>query len=222
MSENKLPSLKGLAALVVVFAVVTASGFGSYFATSSRSEQPISSSSQSGPYALTLVEVMQNMWNSSGVMQPKFFVLGNHGLESSANLSLPAHRLIQLTIVSYDTPTPGSTDAQGVVSGTQGGTVFLLNGSIASGMANVTMANAADWGKNVTSMPGKALVGTVTIPQLGINIPFISGSTVIADFEINQTGSFTWLCLTPCGLGADGSKGAMSTPGWMMGNLVVS
>ena len=178
----------------------------------------------SGPYALTLVETMQNMWNSSSPMQPKFFVLGAHGLESTASISLPVNTVIQITIVSYDTPTPGATDAQGLVSGTLNGEVYVLNGTVATGAStgNMSMAAAADWGQNTTSVPASELAHTFTIPQLGINIPAVAGSTVIADIEIHQSGNFTWICLTPCGLGDNGTLGAMDAPGWMTGNIVVS
>ena len=179
-------------------------------------------SQSSGPYALTLIETMQNVWNSSSPMQPKFFVLGSHGLESSAEISLPANAPIQLTIVSYDTPTPGSTEGEGIVSGTVGGDMYVLNGTLATGSTNASMNMAADWGRNVTSVPASELAHTFTIQQLGINIPVVAGSTVIADIEIHQTGSFTWSCLTPCGLGADGIAGAMEKPGWMAGDVVVS
>ncbi len=209
--------------MVVIFAVITAAGFGSYYATTIQPPKARSGAeSPTTPYELTLVEVMQNMWNSSGVMQPKIFVLGDHGLESTANISLPAHRLIQLTIFSYDTVTPNSTDAQGVVSGTEGNSVYIINGSVASGTADVDMAMAADWGTNVTSIPGSDLVGTFTIAQLGINVPFVSDSATVAYFEINQTGKFTWVCLTPCGLGPNLELGAMDTAGWMMGGVTVS
>jgi len=77
------------------------------------------------------------------------------------------------------------------------------------------------WGQNVTSVPVGSLTGTVTIPQLGINIPFASMSTETVYLNFNQTGTYTWLCLPPCGLGKDGLPGAMDTPGWMMGSLTI-
>ena len=198
---------------------------GDVVASATAASSSSQASPSSGPYALTLIETMQNIWNSSEPMQPRFFVLGSHGLESSADISLPANTPIQLTIVSYDTPTPGATDAEGAVSGTLNGEVYVLNGTVATGsdgMGNTSMAAAADWGQNVTSVPGSELAHTFTISQLGINIPVAAGSTVIAEIEIHQTGSFTWTCLTPCGLGADGLAGAMEKPGWMMGNIEVS
>src|SRR5208337_3550135 len=69
-------------------------------------QQPPSAAtgSNSTPYMVTLLETMGNEWNSTAPeSQPKFFVAGPTGLESSANISLPAHRLIELVIISYDT-----------------------------------------------------------------------------------------------------------------------
>jgi hypothetical protein len=176
-----------------------------------------STGSTSSPYALTLVETMNA--NSSSPAQAKFFVLGNNGLESSANITLPAHRLIQLTIMSYDTPTPNSTDQQGVAMGTVGNTVYFINGTIAS------MGSMA-WGMNVSSIPGSSLAHTFTLLSATgvpfVNIPFVGGSTVIAYFYLENKGTFTWICLTPCGTGPKGKQGAMSAPGWMEGQLTVS
>ena len=172
-------------------------------------------------YKLTLVEIMDVAWNST-TMQPRFYVLGDHGLESSANISLPAHRLIQLTIFSYDTPTPGVSAQSGVVAGTVGGMMSFYNGTLATGMDNETMNQVMSIGMNVTSVPAGSVAHTFSVPQLGINIPVVGGSTEIAYLMFDQAGTFTWVCATPCGFGPDGSGGAMSAPGWMIGQLTVS
>jgi hypothetical protein len=162
------------------------------------------------------MEIMDTAWNST-IAQPQFSLVGKNGLEPAANILLPAHTLIQLTIISYDTPTPGSTDQESVVSGTVGGTVYLINSTTAMG-TDVSQR----WGRNVTSVPGSMLAHTFTIQQLGINIPAVGGDTVIAYFYINQTGTFQWICLTPCGFGATGMQGAMETPGWMEGQVTAT
>jgi len=168
-----------------------------------------------GPFQLTITEIMDSAWNST-LAQPKFDVESANGLESSSDILLPAHRLIQLTIISYDTPTAGSTDQEGKVSGTFGGTVYMINGTTAMG------TNASQpWGTNVTAEPGSMLAHTFTIPQLGINIPVVGGDTEIAYLYLNQTGAFPWLCETPCGFGPTGMQGAMSTSGWMEGEVTV-
>jgi hypothetical protein len=125
--------------------------------------------------------------------------------------------LIQLTIISYDTPTMGSTDQEGKVTGTVGGIVYLLNGTTAMGTDPTQQ-----YGRNVTAVPGSMLAHTFTIPQFGINIPVVGGDTVIAYFYLNQTGTFEWLCETPCGFGSTGMQGAMTANGWMQGTVTVN
>lgn len=208
-----LPSLRGLLVLIIILTGSLVAVLAVYYAqvpTTKIVQQ------QTGPFQLTIVEVMDTGWNST-IAQPKFSVLGQNGLESSSNIQLPAHRLIQLTIVSYDTPTMGGTDAEGKVSGTIGGTVLLINGTNAMG-TDVP----PQWNETVTSVPGDVLAHTFTIQQLGINIPVVGGDTTIAYLTLNQTGTFQWICLTPCGFGADGMEGAMSAPGWMEGQVTVS
>ncbi len=180
-----------------------------------------SSSNSSQPYALTLVEIMENFWNSTSESQPAFFVLGSHGLESSANLTLPANRLIKLTIMSYDTPTENTTAGESMVNGTVGGNMYLINGTLASGMSMDNATMMENWGQNVTSVPYSTLAHTFTIQQLGINIPVVGGSTVIAYLRFTHPGTYVWICLTVCGLGNNGLAGAMEKPGWMTGTLTV-
>jgi hypothetical protein len=167
-------------------------------------------------YHLMLIEPMNVGWNAT-TAQPKFYVVGQGGLGSSANIALPVRTLIQVTIVSYDTPTNGSTDQQGRVNGTVGGNVYLINGTTAS-MSSMP----EQWGRNVTSVLGASLAHTFTIPELGVNIPVVGGDTEIAYLYLTKTGTFTWYCLTPCGFGPNGALGAMSTAGWMNGMVTVS
>jgi len=159
------------------------------------------------------MEIMDTGWNSS-VAQPQFTVVGTNGLEPANNIRIPVHTLIQLAIISYDTPTANSTDDEGKVTGTVGGTIYLINGTTAMG-TDVTQP----WGGNVTSVPGNMLAHTFTIQQLGINIPVVGGDTEIAYLYLNQTGTFQWICLTPCGFGPTGMGGAMSASGWMEGQI---
>jgi heme/copper-type cytochrome/quinol oxidase subunit 2 len=220
-AKSKPVSLKGLAVIILILSAGVIGALGIYFGTQVHSATPISTqtaasiSPQTGPFRLTLVEIMDTAWNSS-LAQPQFAVLGPNGTQSSAQIFLPAHTLIQLTIVSYDTPTAGSTDMEGKVTGTVGGTVYLVNGTTAMGM-NVSQR----YGQNVTSVPGAMLAHTFSIPALGINIPVVGGDLEIAYLRIDQTGTFQWLCLTPCGFGPTGVQGAMSTPGWMEGQVTV-
>jgi heme/copper-type cytochrome/quinol oxidase subunit 2 len=209
-------TLKGLLVLIVILTGSLVAVLAFYYARVPVSSSTTSTVQQSGPYRITLMEIMDTGWNST-MAQPQFTVLGPNGLQSSANIPLPAHTLIQLTIISYDTPTAGSTDQEGKVMGTVGGVVYMINGTTAMG-TSVT----PPYGTNVTSVPGDMLAHTFTIQQLGINIPVVGGNTAIAYLYLNETGTFPWVCLTPCGFGPTGMQGAMSTPGWMEGNVTVS
>ncbi len=194
--------------------------------TSSTSSVTSSSSSPtsnaSSTFDLTLVITTNNIYNSTVEDQPAFYVLGPNGLESSANIALPAHRLIKLTIIDYDDGAANLTGSQyATVSGTKNNAVTVISND------NVNSSQAASGiqvsgGQNVTSLPANATAHTFTIPQLGINIPIAPSSTVVAYFTINQTGTFSWFCQTECGSGPSGLEGAMSTPGWMTGSAVVS
>ena len=211
-SKTNPVSLKGLEVIIILLGAVvglTALYVGVNYPQSSLATQ------QAGPFRLTLMEIMDTAWNTT-VAQPQFTIMGTNAMQSTANILLPAHTLIQLTIISYDTPTAGSTDAEGKVSGTVGGTMYLINGTTAMG-TDV----AQRWAQNVTSVPGSMLAHTFTIQQLGINVPVVGGDTEIAYLTLNQTGTFQWICLTPCGLGPNGMGAAMSTPGWMEGQVTV-
>jgi hypothetical protein len=215
LNLDRQPSLKGLGIVAVVFAVITVAGLGSYLATSSGQQRASTSGENNGVYHLMLVEAMNSPWNST-MSQAKFYVMGPNGLQSASNITIPVKTLIQLTIVSYDTPTPGSSDQMGVVTGTVGGNMYLVNGTNAS-MGGMPQ----QWGQNVSSVPGAALAHTFTVQELGINVPVVGGDTQIAYLYFNKTGTFTWMCLTPCGFGPNGAEGAMSATGWMSGQLTV-
>ena len=213
--------------IVVTMVIVAAAGIGIGWGLGSTvpsgriAATTTSLSSGQNAFKLNLIEPMDNAWPAnSSVAQPMFLVQGPHGLESSANISLPANTLIQVTIVSYDTPTPGSTASQGKVNGTVGENMYLINGTVAS-MSDTSMVQMSPWGGNATSVPASQLAHTFSIPQLGINIPVVGGSEEIAYLEIKQPGVYTWVCLTPCGLGPAGTAGAMSTNGWMTGQVTV-
>jgi len=204
------PSLRGLEALIVILSGALVAILSIYTGLHLPLQYPasVATTQQNAPYQLTISEIMGTAWNST-VAQPQFSIMGPNGLEPASNIRLPAHTLIQLTIISYDTPTAGSPDQEGKVTGTVGGTVYLINGTTAMG-TDVSER----WGRNVTSVPGNMLAHTFTIPQLGINIPVVGGDTVIAYFYLDQAGTFQWVCLTPCGFGPTEMQGAMSTSGW--------
>lgn len=208
-----------IAIVVAIIAVGIGTGlFAGYFMVS-NAENPNQVASTHGTgasmYYLDMVVVAGAEWNST-TSAPRFYVMTPQGLASSANISFPSHTLIQLLVVNYDTPAPLPSQYS-VVSGTVGNVVYLLNGTAAAGNFSASDSNA------VSSMdPNSQVSHTFTIPKLGINIPIAANSTEIADFYINQTGTFAWQCEDPCGFGPTGWLGPMAAAGWMLGSVTVS
>lgn len=82
-------------------------------------------------------------------------------------------------------------------------------------------------GKPVTSVDNKTIAHTITIPELGINIPLPKApeggvTNVVFIFKVDKPGTYTWRCFTPCGGGANGMGGSMAAEGWMKGRLIVA
>ncbi len=226
-------------AVFVIVAIVLAAAFGFYFATVTvahgssttsvstttstvTSTTTASSNATGSPYVLTLVISTNNIYNSTFGDQPAYYVLGSHGLESSANISLPAHKLIKLVIVNYDDGGANLTSPQyEAVTGTVNNVVTEVNNNninSSQGLSGIQISG----GQNVSSVSPDNIAHTFTIPQIGLNIPIEPSSTVSAYFTLNQTGTFTWFCMTECGAGATGILGAMATAGWMTGSVTIS
>ena len=149
-------------------------------------------------------------------------MLGPSGLQSSAQITIPAHRLIKLVIINYDDGSANLSSSQyEAVAGTVNNQMTLINNT----MVNSTMTSAGiqvRGAENATSLPADVIAHTFTIPSLGLNIPIGTSSTEVAYFVVNTPGTYSWLCMTACGAGPDGLDGAMSTPGWMTGSLVAA
>lgn len=86
-SKSNPVSLKGLEVFIMIFGAVmgvTALYVGINYPNSNPVAQ------QTGPFRLTLMEVMDTAWNST-VAQPQFTVLGANGMQPAGNIWLPAH-----------------------------------------------------------------------------------------------------------------------------------
>ena len=124
--------------------------------------------------------------------------------------SVHAGEHVTLRIKSFDDGTAPLTGAQmmyDMVTGTTGGGE-RVDGTLVSSVANDNVAH------------------TFTVVGLGLNLPIpaapTGGSvTVVAHFIATRTGTFMWQCYAPCGTGANSVGGAMSTMGWMEGNIEV-
>ncbi len=209
--------------LLVTVLMVVAAGIGVGFMITGSLGQSHSASSSS-VYDLNLVITTDNYYNNSTGTQPAYFVLGPSGLTSSANITIPAFTLIDLTIFNYDNGNGNFSPQYANVTGTVGGTETYFNN---------TMMNATD-PFNTININGSVTAKSVPIPLVAhtftilsstgsvlVNIPVPVSSVVHASFYINQTGTFNWQCEVDCGSGPTGWGGAMSTPGWMMGSFKV-
>jgi len=181
-----------------------------------------SSATSSSPYVLTLVITTSNTFNSSVGQQPAYYVLGPNGLQSSANITLPANRMIEVVIMNYDqgNATPISSQYDNV-SGTVNGTMSVISNNVVNsseGPSGIVITGT----QTVSSLPPALISHTFTAPQLNLNIPVAAETTVIAYFMTGGPGTYPWFCTTPCGAGSSGLAGAMETPGWMSGSIVVS
>jgi len=217
-------SEKTLYTLILVIIVIGGISIGAayYKSVSEISTSTHANGTQGGIYYITLLETMNNSMNNT--MQPRFFIVSNGHLIPAANISLPSHTLIVLTVISYDTPTPGTPAMYSNVTGTVGNVITLINGTSATGMmgnASTSMQMMGNWEANVSSIPAGEIAHTITVTQIGLNIPVEGGFTEIAKFYVNSTSSYTWQCMAPCGTGFTGWGGSMATPGWMTGTFYV-
>ena len=192
-------------------------GMGAGFALNSSNQ------TSSQPYELTLIVTDNNVYNSSVGGQPAYFVLHDGKLLSSATINVPLHTEISLTIVNYDDGADTVNQIYSAVNGTQNNQMLvvdntLMNASQGNSGINLNLNST----QTVSSWPVGDISHTFTVNDLGLNIPVPPSSTVHAFVTFDKAGSFTWQCFVPCGSGTSGWAGAMSTPGWMTGSLVVA
>lgn len=135
---------------------------------------------------------------------------------SPANFTVPAHTLLEFTLINYDTGqnpsiTPGY---QGAVNGTVGNCIYL----------NSTPTNL---GPCVHSVPNGFIAHTFSFANgtyAGFNVPLPSaidspeggiGASVTFFAYFNETGTFYWHCEAPC------DPWSMLTEGFMGGTMTV-
>jgi hypothetical protein len=227
--QGNVPLVRAGAILVIVVLIAAAGiavgyGIGTTVRISAQGTtvtSTVAGSNSSEPVVLTLVITTGNFYNSTFGEQPAFYVLGPNGLQSSAQIVLPAHRQIELVIVNYDDGSANLTGSQYEgVTGTLNNQMNIVNNT----MVNSTQTSSGiqvRGAETVGSLPANEIAHTFTVPSLGINIPVGTSSTEVAYFTVDSPGTYDWFCMTACGGGADGLGGAMSTPGWMTGSLVV-
>ncbi len=181
----------------------------------------VNGQNSSSPYVLSMVITTGNSFNSTIGDQPAFYVLGPNGLESSANIKLPANSLIELVITNYDEGGANiSSPSYANVMGTTTGSELIYNNTAINSTegANGMVLRGS---QSVNGLPISEITHTFTAPGLNLNLPMASDSTTVAYFKTGAAGSFVWLCESACGSGADATQGAMITTGWMTGAITV-
>ena len=197
-----------------IIGIVVVFGAGMYMTGSASHAPAQNATSSANSYNITLVITTNNYLTSVNHNQPAYFVLENGQLTSSAQIYLPSNMLIHLTIVNYDSGPGNVPSTYANVMGTTNGTEFIMNDSA----VNITSNSEGQW---VTTVPSANLAHTFTVPGMNLNILVPSQSITETTFHTGNSGVFQWQCEVDCGTGASGWGGAMATPGWMMGEVVV-
>ncbi len=186
--------------------------------------------STSEPYHLTLVITDNNTFNSSVGSQPAYFVLQNGVMMSSANIHVPLNKKIELTIMNYDDGADNGTPSalSQVVTGTGNNTMLSITDDTMNASYDANHVELNDEASFISNVPTQDMSHTFTVKDNSaqhnviLNIPIEASTTVTAIVMFSQAGTFHWQCYVPCGSGASGWAGAMSTDGWMSGNVIVA
>lgn len=171
---------------------------------SSLASNPIAPGSSPG-YTLTLLIANNQYFNSTLGYMPRYYVLGPNGLESPANITVPANTLVKLVIVDYDDGGNNMSSQLATVSGTLGNSMLVFNST----------SNAATTAQSVST--DGVIAHTFTISALGLNIPVPASSTVVTYVRFDKAGTYTWNCFSPCMPWSV----MTSVKGWMTGTFTV-
>jgi len=90
---------------------------------------PNPTSSRQGVYTLTLLIANNQFFSSAQGLLPQYYLLGPDGLESSANIGVPADTTIKLVIVNYDDGGNNMSSQLATASGALGNTMTVFNGT---------------------------------------------------------------------------------------------
>ena len=133
-----------------------------------------------------------------------------------ANFTLPAKRLVQVTVRCYDDGPADIPGGYNIVRGTVDGTMRVIKGTPDS-------ISPQD-GTVVKQIGAKETAHTFTVngDNFFLNVPVPPLSTVVYRFMSPPAGSYPWQCMAACGTGDGGWGGAMATDAWMQGTITVT
>ncbi|MHB8490181.1 MAG: cupredoxin domain-containing protein [Candidatus Dormibacteria bacterium] len=131
--------------------------------------------------------------------------------------SVPAFSEVTVTIINFDDATPLTGYYKRFA------TAANIHGTVSSQPMDTKNPNAAGTSpaQTYTAVDPNLVSHTFTIPSLGLNVPILARSRTTFSFYTGAAGTFEWHCQDPCGTGPSGWSGAMSTLGYMGGELTV-
>lgn len=164
-----------------------------------------------GAYDLTLVITNLSSPNKTMNGMYAFFEENGSQLQSSAVMRVPMGALVKLTIINYDHGTSKllvTNDSR--VAGVNGNQIQVFNGVNATQQELNTGLNSKEY-----SVVAASDISHTFTTNTGLNIPILPFSTVVAYTYFNTVGAVSWGCACDCG------QFAMTSPGWMMGTIMV-
>lgn len=131
--------------------------------------------------------------------------------------TVPAFSDVTVTIINFDDATPLTGSYVSFAKASR------IKGTVLSQPIEKTNPNAVGKSPAQTyaAVDPKLVSHTFTIPSLGLNVPILASSRTTFTFYTGAAGTFEWHCQDPCGTGPAGWSGAMSTLGYMGGELTV-
>lgn len=130
--------------------------------------------------------------------------------------TLPANSDVVVTIVNFDGATPLPANA------VQFAKAYGLKGTVTTQALDPVHPNAhAVTHSGMTLDPANGVSHTFTIAKLGINIPVAPLSRTTFTVHTGAAGVYQWRCMDPCGSGPAGWGAAMSSVGFMEGELTL-
>ena len=134
-----------------------------------------------------------------------------------SDVTVPAHSTINARIVQFDegaAALPENLAHYAKITGTVGG-------SAVTQPITLTDPNNAGASTTFQELAPTDVSHTFTVDGLTLNVPLPVSSIVSFSFQTGNPGTYTWMCMAPCGTSADGLGVPMGQTGYMMGTLHV-
>ncbi|HUY54285.1 MAG TPA: hypothetical protein VMV23_03900 [Candidatus Nanopelagicaceae bacterium] len=174
----------------------------------SQSAVPLGATSGTSNATLNLTIVTGGMMGA-GALGPAFV---------PSDFTVPANSSVKVTVTDFDNATPltGALTKFAKVTGTVGN-VMQVQGI--NPLAPNTKVGAAH---TVSSLAPSQVAHTLTISQLGINVPMAGQSRITFVIHTGKAGTYQWQCMDPCGNGDSGMGEPMGMQGYMAGTMTVA